>query len=57
MLYLSPIYAMFHLFGHKTLIRLKGFTITDKKLSECFFKVGISIQVLYLKCPKFLKVL
>ena len=26
MLYLSPIYAMFHLFGHKTLIQSKGFT-------------------------------
>ena len=54
MLYLSPIYAMLHLFGHKTLIQLKGFTYYRKNPSECSFKVEIPIQVLYLKCPKFL---
>ena len=32
MLYLSPIYAMLHLFGHKTQIQFKGFTNYKKSL-------------------------
>ena len=54
MLYLSPIYAMLHLIGHKTLIQLKGFTYYRKNSSECSFKTEIPVQVLYLTCPKFL---
>ena len=55
MLYLSPIYAMLHLFGHKRLIQLKGFTYYRKHPSEqCSFKAEILIQVLHLTCPKFL---
>ena len=53
MLYLSPIYGMIHFFGIKTLIQLKGFTYNRQNPSECFFKAEITIQVLYLKCPKF----
>ena len=55
MLYLSPICAMLHLFGHKTLIQLKCFTYYRKNLSEyCSFKIEIPIQILYLKCPNLL---
>ena len=34
MLYLSPIYAMLHLFGRKTPTQLKGFTYYRKNPSE-----------------------
>ena len=37
MLYLSPIYAMLHLFGHKTLIQLKDFTYYRKKSLRIMF--------------------
>ena len=54
-LYLSPICAMLHLFEHETLIQLKGFTYYRKNPSEyCSSKLELPIQVLYLKCPKFL---
>ena len=51
---LCYIYAMLHLFGPKTLLQLKGFTYYRKNPS-C--KVEIPIQVLYLKCSKFLSFL
>ena len=57
MLYLSPISAILHLIGHKTLIQLKGFTYYGKSPSECSFKTEVPVQVLYLTCPKFLSCL
>ena len=37
MLYLSPIYAMLRLFGHKTLVQLKSFTYYRKKSLRIMF--------------------
>ena len=37
MIYLSPIYAMLHLFGHKTLIQLRGFTCYRIKYLRIMF--------------------
>ena len=37
MIYLSPIYAMLHLFGHKTLIQLRGFICYGIKYLRIMF--------------------
>ena len=44
MLHLSPIYAMLHLFGHRTLIQLKGFTITERFPQNNIFQNWIFIS-------------
>ena len=54
MLYLSPIYAMLHMFGYKIRIQLKGSSYYRKNPSKCSFKAEIPIQAIYLKFPKFL---
>ena len=44
MQYSSPICAMLQLFGHKTLIQLKGFTYYRKTPSgKCSFKAEIPV--------------
>ena len=53
-LYSSHTYAMLHLFGHKTLIQLKGSPYYRKNSSECFFKAEIRIQALLFKVSKIL---
>ena len=52
MQYSSTIYAMFLLFGRKTLTHL----LMNKSL-RITFRIKIPIQILYLKNPKFLTLL
>ena len=56
MLYLSPIFAMLHLFGHKTLIQLKCFIYYRKKsLRIMFFQSRDSHTGPLFKVSKILK--
>ena len=58
MLYLSPIHAVLHLFGRKTLIQLKGFNYYKKKsLRIMFFQSRSSHAGPLFKVSKILKVL
>ena len=53
--YLSPVYAMFHLFGYKILIQLKAFSYYRINPSEQGpFKIEIPIQVFLFKVSNIL---